>query len=165
MYKPERLRYIRYLYFLLHERGKVFHIFACRATLLVQYIEIAIEFFFFFILFQFDKNKAMYQNIPRLQESLILIQGICPNGWHLPSDQEWSELEKAIYSNIGKFSTSDKTDLAGWTIPGWDWSTQWDRSTDLRGDPVEDGHVGHAGAMKNACPPRGSAFALEREPH
>jgi|GEM_PF-3038435 len=93
------------------------------------------------------------------QEPLILIQGICPNGWHLPSDQEWSELEKAVYSDIGKFSTYDETDLAGWTIPGRGWNTQWDLSTGLRGDPVEDGHVGHAGVMKNVCPPRGSAFA------
>jgi len=24
------------------------------------------------------------------------VQGICPNGWHLPSDQEWNELEMAL---------------------------------------------------------------------
>ena len=25
-----------------------------------------------------------------------MIKGVCPNGWHLPSDAEWSELEEAL---------------------------------------------------------------------
>jgi uncharacterized protein (TIGR02145 family) len=32
-------------------------------------------------------------------------QGICPKGWHLPSDYEWSQLEKEIATNPGKYST------------------------------------------------------------
>jgi uncharacterized protein (TIGR02145 family) len=31
-------------------------------------------------------------------------RGICPAGWHLPSDYEWSELEKEIATNPGKYS-------------------------------------------------------------
>ncbi|MDR1236455.1 MAG: hypothetical protein LBJ96_05635, partial [Holosporaceae bacterium] len=31
-------------------------------------------------------------------------QGICPDGWHLPSDYEWSELEKEIATNPGNYS-------------------------------------------------------------
>jgi uncharacterized protein (TIGR02145 family) len=32
------------------------------------------------------------------------IQGICPNGWHLPSDYEWTELEQEISSNTSRYS-------------------------------------------------------------
>jgi uncharacterized protein (TIGR02145 family) len=32
-------------------------------------------------------------------------QGICPEGWHLPSDYEWSQLEKEIATNPGKYSS------------------------------------------------------------
>lgn len=31
-------------------------------------------------------------------------QGICPNGWHLPSDAEWTLLEKEINSNTSKYA-------------------------------------------------------------
>jgi uncharacterized protein (TIGR02145 family) len=32
-------------------------------------------------------------------------QGICPTGWHLPSDHEWSVLEKEIATNPGNYSS------------------------------------------------------------
>jgi uncharacterized protein (TIGR02145 family) len=32
-------------------------------------------------------------------------QGICPDGWHLPSDYEWSELEQEIATNPSKYSS------------------------------------------------------------
>lgn len=34
------------------------------------------------------------------------IQGICPTGWHIPSDWEWAQLEKVIASKPSEFSTS-----------------------------------------------------------
>lgn len=33
------------------------------------------------------------------------IQGICPNGWHLPSDKEWTELENVFLENPSEYST------------------------------------------------------------
>lgn len=33
-------------------------------------------------------------------------QGICPNGWHLPSDREWTDLENGIILKTNLFSTS-----------------------------------------------------------
>lgn len=41
-----------------------------------------------------------------------IIQGICPKGWHLPSDREWNELEKEIANNPSKYSMS--TSLSPW---------------------------------------------------
>lgn len=33
------------------------------------------------------------------------VQGICPNGWHLPSDWEWTELEIEYNVNTSKYSS------------------------------------------------------------
>ncbi|WP_165022748.1 FISUMP domain-containing protein [Dysgonomonas sp. ZJ279] len=33
------------------------------------------------------------------------VQGICPDGWHLPSDKEWTDLENEIIKNTSKYST------------------------------------------------------------
>lgn len=35
----------------------------------------------------------------------VILQGICPKGWHLSNDQEWTDLERAIIANPDKFST------------------------------------------------------------
>ncbi|MFT4222891.1 FISUMP domain-containing protein [Dysgonomonas sp.] len=90
-------------------------------------------------------------------EGLTTVQGICPNGWHIPSDKEWSELEKVIYENIDGYGTYDEVDLSTWNMRQWD--SNWDNQTGFRGDPVGDGHIGHGGAMKGMCPPQGSAFS------
>ncbi|GAB6118994.1 FISUMP domain-containing protein [Dysgonomonas termitidis] len=65
------------------------------------------------------------------------IQGICPNGWHIPSDREWNQLEKVIYNNREKYSNYILTDTpfspAIWNS---DWETQspypptWTRGSD-----------------------------------
>jgi uncharacterized protein (TIGR02145 family) len=34
-------------------------------------------------------------------------RGVCPENWHLPSDYEWSELEKEIATNPGKYSSQE----------------------------------------------------------
>lgn len=41
------------------------------------------------------------------------IQGICPSGWHLPSDREWNMLEKEIYNNPLKYSSYTSAELGG----------------------------------------------------
>ncbi|MBK5722282.1 fibrobacter succinogenes major paralogous domain-containing protein [Dysgonomonas sp. Marseille-P4677] len=35
----------------------------------------------------------------------VLIQGICPEGWHLPSDQEWLNLENGVILKTSTFSS------------------------------------------------------------
>lgn len=45
------------------------------------------------------------------------VQGICPNGWHLPSDREWNELEEELTNYPERYSTI--TSMPAWT-PGWD---------------------------------------------
>ena len=47
------------------------------------------------------------------------IQGVCPSGWHLPSDDEWKELEiylgmsQADADNVGYRGTNEGSKLAG----------------------------------------------------
>lgn len=42
------------------------------------------------------------------------VRGICPEGWHLPSDREWNELERAIYNNPQKYSTISEEEAKTW---------------------------------------------------
>lgn len=35
-------------------------------------------------------------------------QGICPNGWHLPTDAEWSKLSEVIYTNYSDYSFTNQ---------------------------------------------------------
>ncbi|NDV69048.1 FISUMP domain-containing protein [Dysgonomonas sp. 25] len=64
------------------------------------------------------------------------VQGICPAGWHLPSDKEWTELEEEINNNTSKYSSLG--DANGTITPG---NTGW------RGNAID----GHGAAMADAC--------------
>ncbi|MDR1503518.1 MAG: fibrobacter succinogenes major paralogous domain-containing protein [Prevotella sp.] len=54
------------------------------------------------------------------------VQGICPHGWHLPSDKEWNELEKVISENPTPYSTN--TTVVTWN-PAWSLSVSGYRGT------------------------------------
>ncbi|MBD8388333.1 FISUMP domain-containing protein [Dysgonomonas sp. BGC7] len=66
------------------------------------------------------------------------IQGICPNGWHLPSDREWTMLENEIIKNTTKYALVSK-DI-------------YTKPTDLLSYFFTEGYRGHHGAaMVNTC--------------
>lgn len=69
------------------------------------------------------------------------VQGICPPGWHLPSDREWNELERALYNNPTSYSTVTEAESSLWpNIPVWN---------------AEDGSNNYLGlVMKSYCPPQ-----------
>lgn len=48
----------------------------------------------------------------------VNIQGICPKGWHLPNDQEWTDLENGIIRKTSIFS--DLSDLGKVKAVGYD---------------------------------------------
>jgi uncharacterized protein (TIGR02145 family) len=87
---------------------------------------------------------------PQEVESIGKIQGICPDGWHIPSDREWNELEKEIYNNREKYSSYTSADVA-FSPATWNpaWETQspypptWDRGS--------DSSTGHNPAMIAPC--------------
>ena len=53
------------------------------------------------------------------------VQGICPAGWHLPSDREYNELEQAITVGADTYSTTTYTDAQKTWNPTWDITTAW----------------------------------------
>ncbi|MDR0680897.1 MAG: fibrobacter succinogenes major paralogous domain-containing protein, partial [Dysgonamonadaceae bacterium] len=57
-------------------------------------------------------------------------QGICPSGWHLPSDYEWNQLEKEIATNPGNYSSQT---IAYANASGYDFgsSTSWRPSSGM----------------------------------
>ncbi len=67
------------------------------------------------------------------------VQGICPDGWHVPSDYEWTQLENEIIDNTTKYAYVSKNiiDEGGQHVPV---------ST-----PTGDYRGTHAPAMTNAC--------------
>ncbi|MDR1503519.1 MAG: fibrobacter succinogenes major paralogous domain-containing protein [Prevotella sp.] len=73
------------------------------------------------------------------------LQGICPPGWHVPSDYEWSQLEEEICKHPEKYSS--ETTLRPWRdrLPG--------SSTDGDDDDYEQiGNRGtHGEIMKSLC--------------
>jgi uncharacterized protein (TIGR02145 family) len=87
-------------------------------------------------------------------------QGICPNGWHLPSDREWNELEKEIYNRPELYSSYSASDLPfksqydkdvaegeGEAQSGW--RDKWESGTTWNDPPGTIGGIGYRGATQN----------------
>lgn len=55
----------------------------------------------------------------------IGVQGVCPYGWHLPSDKEWNELEKVISESPYPTYSSNNNPTT--------WTASWDYTTGFRG--------------------------------
>ncbi|NDV68336.1 FISUMP domain-containing protein [Dysgonomonas sp. 25] len=70
------------------------------------------------------------------------IQGICPNGWHLPSDVEWTQLEQEINTNTSQYSSL--VDANGTITVGF---------MGVRGAATN----GHGKGMKDSCPTPGQS--------
>jgi uncharacterized protein (TIGR02145 family) len=107
-------------------------------------------------------------------------QGICPNGWHVPSDREWNQLEKEIYNNPLPYSNYTASDIPftstynagvglgsdGTAQPGW--RAEWESGTTSNNAPTAiggygtrgrtpmtlasgDGNIGHGLALIELC--------------
>lgn len=79
----------------------------------------------------------------------ILIQGICPNGWHVPSDREWTALTKELYLNPTQYSNYESSE-----IPSLSWNSAWDTATDAEQASTNDNDSDSYGAgnvAKDLC--------------
>ncbi|MBD8388168.1 FISUMP domain-containing protein [Dysgonomonas sp. BGC7] len=72
-------------------------------------------------------------------------QGICPNGWHVPSDYEWNILEKEIYEHPERYSSY--TDNS--SFPQTNWDPNWNTAINYR--PTSTATQSHGQAMKEVC--------------
>ena len=78
----------------------------------------------------------------------LRIQGICPAGWHLPSDREWSQLEEIIYEHPENYSSYADNSSFPWAT----WDPSWNTSTTSEYRPSSGVSVeSHGKAMKDAC--------------
>lgn len=71
-----------------------------------------------------------------------VVQGICPAGWHIPSDKEWTDLENYMIANTSQYST----------LPNIGGTPLAYTSTGTRG-------TSHGTAMRASCNPVGIATA------
>ncbi|MDH6353778.1 uncharacterized protein (TIGR02145 family) [Dysgonomonas sp. PH5-45] len=83
------------------------------------------------------------------QESVAVVhQGVCPDGWHLPSDREWNDLEEAIYNNPTPYSWYE-TDY-NFNPPTWD-GAEWEKIYYGLVNRGSDTDQGHGLAMISEC--------------
>jgi len=72
------------------------------------------------------------------------IQGICPNGWRIPSERDWLDLEKAIAANPRAYSNTAETSIA------------WDPNIYEKRQSLGEFYRGNVGKnMKSPCLPAG----------
>lgn len=76
------------------------------------------------------------------------IQGICPDGWHLPSDYEWNQLEKEIANNPHQYSSYFPD--ASWSAWNSSWESALTGGPSGRPDKQRDAKA-HGNAMKTSC--------------
>lgn len=69
------------------------------------------------------------------------VQGICPNGWHVPSDAEWNEMEAVLTSDVELNTVGDRGNHGGKLAGGF--SGSWD------GSAVEDSPGDYASVNRN----------------
>jgi len=74
-------------------------------------------------------------------------QGICPTGWHIPSDKEWNALEKEIADHPELYSTNSGTEAAGY------WQTSWATTNSSGFRPGTSIPPGHGESMISTCNP------------
>jgi hypothetical protein len=79
----------------------------------------------------------------------LRIQGICPAGWHLPSDLEWTELEKYIYEHAEDFSSYTQAQREAFPNNGV-WDPAWSLNS-VQYRPTEYPLGGHGTAMRLGC--------------
>ncbi len=99
------------------------------------------------------------------------VKGICPDGWHLPSDREWNELEKHIYENAQLYSDYTAEEVQAWNTktpwqPAWDFGMEDGFGNPLpgfnwRGVPEGDPN-GHGYAMMAPCSPKGRTLGVSK---
>jgi len=80
-----------------------------------------------------------------------IVQGICPNGWHVPSDREWNELEKEIYQNAHLYSNFTRNEVAEWNT-ATPWDPAWESIAGSTNRPLTVTTNAHGTAMITECP-------------
>ena len=67
--------------------------------------------------------KAVMGNQGSSQANPSGVQGICPNGWHVPSDAEWNELEDYVSNHPSQYFSNSCQSVAKALASTTDWSS------------------------------------------
>ncbi|MBD8388169.1 FISUMP domain-containing protein [Dysgonomonas sp. BGC7] len=97
-----------------------------------------------------NEVETLYETIPGAKNGKI--QGLCPAGWHVPSDREWNQLEKELYEHAEKYSSYTLAEREAFnTSRPWQdiWETE-NPTTDTR--PNWYPPDGQGKAMRSPCP-------------
>ncbi len=89
-----------------------------------------------------DEVESVLESSPGAKDGKL--QGICPAGWHVPSDREWNDLEKVIYAHPEYYSLYP--DNSSFPPADWDnWIYVW------AARPPDGTPDAHGKAMKSQC--------------
>lgn len=78
------------------------------------------------------------------EETTRIMQGVCPEGWHVPTDREWNKLAKVIYNNPTEYSEY----TSAFTTP---WDEDWEIEGGGAQQGMSDGENGLGIAMLATC--------------
>jgi len=86
------------------------------------------------------------------------IQGVCPNGWRLPSDRDFLILENELFSNPENYSYISNVEQDSWTPNTW--QSEWNKFTNYNSEPYQswrsssgNNESSLAQVMKTSCFP------------
>lgn len=74
----------------------------------------------------------------------VLYQGVCPSGWNLPNDQEWTDLANGIVANHTLFAQP-----LGGSISNVDYDFLWNPANTSTASITEGGYLGQAMKSQN----------------
>lgn len=88
-------------------------------------------------------------------ETTPIIQGVCPEGWHVPTDREWNMLAKVIFNNPEKYSSYAPSFGLDPNSVQWDSDLEVGEPNDPTFQGVADGEnkIGLGIAMLSPCSP------------
>ncbi len=82
-------------------------------------------------------NVAMGGNTKSSESTPSGIQGICPDGWHLPSDDEWTELENYLIENAYNYDGTTSGNKIGKSLAS---ASGWYEGNSFPCDPGDVGY-------------------------
>ncbi len=90
------------------------------------------------------------------------VRGVCPPNWHIPSDKEFNDLEREIYTRTLEYSNYTQNERDAWPIQDWD--ARWSYGTSEPGTkwrPASETQAAHGIPMKAICPPASNNYFVE----
>lgn len=89
-----------------------------------------------------DKDGGIYSNTTyRIYSNPVDIQGVCPNGWHVPSDDEWTQLTDYVSSQSQYVCGDDRRNIAKALASTTNWENFGDKC-DVGHDKVLNNSTG-----------------------